>query len=164
MSLDGHDFFAPPLGPVASDDNDWLPEPPDPALLRRRAGGRGGRPRAPPVSGTFGCWVVGREYERAASSSASEYGATAERERRYLEGVGVMMWEYKPSAADELPAVARGPGAGQQVGRAVWGTLAYSFVTLSLFAARRALPDDLDVWSATTPLFFRGALWRRPSS
>ena len=51
--------------------NLFFPPSPDHGLLRRRSGGRLGRPRPTPDHGKVGAWLVSEEYEhRAAGSSA----------------------------------------------------------------------------------------------
>jgi len=155
MADDTVDFFCPLYGaPADGGDGDFFTEPLETAQLHRRGGGTQGRPRAPPESGTVGCWLVSTDSVEVSSSSSSACPLAARREIRHLEGLALLTWTYEASAVDVAPAGAGGPGAGVHVDSAHWGGVEWSLEEYERLVAPQVVDDEVDVTAAGTAMLF----------
>lgn len=142
----GEDFFA-ACGAAGLPDGpgDFFPDPPEPAELRPRSGGHGGRPREPPGCGTVGCWIVTAEAGDVAPRSGDARRGGARFDARHVEGLGVLTWKYEALCVDELTDGARGPVSGIPVDRTHWGEIRWTLEDVWLLGRPHPIPDDVDL-------------------
>ena len=156
MADEGNDLFFPPPGVALPADENFFAPPPEPVPVVRR-GGCQGRPRAPPDSGSVGCWVISTSiHSEPASSSSSAPLPSESWEYRLLEGLCVLRWSYKASADDVVPngAAAPPPVAGDHGDGAPWGSVTYSIDEFHHFDTPPLIAMDIDLHCPFTFVLF----------
>ena len=94
-------------------------------VLRRRGGGRQGRPRATPRSGSFGAYIVSQSF--VASASSSGQAAAEPREIRTVEGLARLTWTFESIPPEAQPGGAPSADVVGQPARGgpAWGQVDY---------------------------------------
>ena len=143
-------FGSPSAAPSEGCEEFWSDDEPDQPQLRRRGGGRLGRPRPTPAAGTVGVWLLTECPELAAASSSADAGILpVESRRSQVEGVAVVHWDYERE--EPLPPAPDAAGvrvAGPVYARGVWGLLTYHIDDLYMFEHPQRIDDALDIRSA----------------